>query len=740
MLGLVTASSLTQATTDCTNQACLASAQSIQSYVDTSVNPCDDFYQYTCRQWINSVEIPEDQAQIGTFRTTTDSVALTIQRILEGSYDDLLAQNLAPDFVTPTNEPVDRASFAQLQEYYQSCMNQEAVTNAGPSPLYAEIGELQKAIAWNSSTKDHVFVPAQHAKVLTNLLVDAANKLTETMVSFWVQADDMAPDKNAIFVYQPSLSLSSKEYYSQPSILETYKKSLVELVMAVFGAEKKSDIWIASAKKANVKLLTHEEVADLVSRVIDFETKLAEFSLKSEELQDPVKTYNPMTLDELEKAYPIMEWRTYLASFVPQGTPLPDKLINTTPAYFEKLTAWLTTGKVSLKTIEDYFKVRQMLSWTYSLDENTRQLLQNIHGQIISGSFKLRKRSRFCVDIINSSFGHGVGRYYVMTKFGGEASRKATDQFVMNIHKTWLDRLGKLDWLDDTTRAAAIDKVNKIKHKVGYSTVSPNVGSPESLKKWYAHINITASFFDNELSIAKSHVRRAWEKVGRPVDKDEWHMFPQDVNAYYSPQTNEIAIPAAILQMPMYDLNCPAYLNYGGMGAIIGHELTHAFDNMGRMYDGDGFLRQWWSNQTTKMFETRSQDFVDQYNKFTISGPGGDVHVNGKLTLGENLADNGGLAAAYTTFVNLWANLPSSDRTGLPGLDMTPEQLFFINYARTWCDKIRPEEALNRVYSDPHSPAQARVNGVAQNSADFAKAFKCDPGSPMNPVKKASVW
>ncbi|CAG8656174.1 33399_t:CDS:2, partial [Racocetra persica] len=316
------------------------------------------------------------------------------------------------------------------------------------------------------------------------------------------------------------------------------------------------------------------------------------------------------------------------------------------------------------------------------------------------------------------------------------------NEMITSIKKAFVNRLPDLDWLDDKTRKLAVEKVDAIIQKIGYPTKSPNTSDPISLQDYYRNVKFDQDdYFGNLLS---SHLWASdilWKEVGKPVNRDSWYMSPQTVNAYYNPTGNEIVFPAGILQFPFFSSKAPEYINYGAIGAVIGHELTHGFDNNGRQYDATGRLTQWWSNATIENFKEKAECFVDQYSSYTINDTKGEpVHLNGRLTLGENLADNGGLREAYDAWYTRYKN--DSDREYnnylLPGFDnLTREQLFFIAYGHSWCSKIRPETA---VHTDPHSPPAWRVNGVLRNSPKFSEVFKCKPGSKMNPVKKCALW
>ncbi|KAI9256453.1 hypothetical protein BDA99DRAFT_585276 [Phascolomyces articulosus] len=739
--------------TECQTQACVDAAKAVKDYIDFNADPCTDFYQY---------------AYVGTFDTVNDENIDIIGDILQGTYDDLITNSkkskenfhdIGGNDENNDQSDIDKQNFHELQDYYNSCMDTVNIDALGATPVYPMVAKLLKTFAtYSDSDNTETKFGTKHTDLLTDALIELYHHGIESVISIVIDADGKHPDENSIQISQPSLILPSKEYYEQKDTLETYRTGLVEILISMIGKNDDTlDVPVKQlqqqkAKESNIQLLSKEQIQDMVDRAVKFEAKLASITLKEEQMQDPVKLYNPTSLAEIQENYSFINWKKLLEAFITDETLIPNTLIVTTPSYFTDLTHWFLSidndgqqSGVSLQTMKEYFMIKILKTWLYALDTDTRQQWRHTWAKISSGTFELSPRKRTCINNVVGSFGDMIGHYFAMRRFAGEEEeRKQVDDFVTKIHNVWLDRLDDVDWLDPETRQAAIEKVGKIKHKIAYSIASPDVRSPASLRDHYKPIKIIKkSFFANEISFMKWSTKRAWSKVGKPVDKEEWAMSPSDVNAYYSRSSNEIAVPAGILQKPFYNYEAPWYLNYGSIGAIIGHELTHAFDSAGRMYDGTGKLENWWSPETAKHFEGQSDCFVKQYNDFIVEGPNGRfVNVNGQLTLAENLADNGGIAASYQAFQKIWSEpqLSGQQHAKLPGIDLSPEELFFTSFARTWCSATRPEALVEAVYTDVHSPERYRVIGTVQNSVDFAKVFKCPQGSPMNPEKKCVIW
>ncbi|KAI9283846.1 hypothetical protein BC943DRAFT_308442 [Umbelopsis sp. AD052] len=400
-------------------------------------------------------------------------------------------------------------------------------------------------------------------------------------------------------------------------------------------------------------------------------------------------------------------------------------------------------AETDIMTIQYHFMNTLILSVVGALSSDLSTPLKNMTLHV-SGGKVLPSRQELCIQNTNMVLGQIVGRFYVLTKFS-QAAKDSMDIMVSSLRKSLEQSIMQLEFFDDVTRTVALDKLHKIVQKIGYGTSSPDVMSPASLDAYYQSVAAMPElFFENYISYRQWSARKTWELHGQKVDKQVWQLHPYQVNAYYNPLANEIVFPAGILQPPFYNVLNSENLNFGGIGAVIGHELTHGFDTSGRLFDGDGKIRSWWTKETERKYLERAQCFIDQYSNFTINGPENtSLHLNGDFESGEILADNGGLQISY----NAWQNsLKDSKRTGIKYQNLetiggyTAEQLFFIGFGQVWCSKVRPEYAAMRMINDPHPPPQWRVNGAIQNSIEFAKAFNCPTGTSMNPEKKCRVW
>ncbi|RUS29055.1 hypothetical protein BC938DRAFT_481118 [Jimgerdemannia flammicorona] len=801
--------------TPCLAPECIVTASKILQDMDFSVNPCDDFYEYTCGGWINSHIIPDDKPNIGVFNSLDQENKRALRQILEGEWHTpKRPQNLTSN-LPDRDEIIDQQNFAKLKDFYEACLNETLIDDLGVQPLLPILKEIVdrfpireydltfSVAADSNGTTEDTIRPPTHAQPwsanLTHTLAALVNYGVNPLFGFYVDADAKNPELNALYLSQSGLGLPSKEYYLEEDVVEVYVSVVQDVLKLVFSNEENMVAVYGEAileEQATVEGSASlwggvgpDRTNFMAKRIVDFEKRLAKISKTNEELSDPEKTYNPLTISDLSTHSPNIIWQSYIDTLVlPQNDP-PEIIISDAPDYIGYLSTSLLTT-TNPRTLQEYLIWQAILNLVPELGEDYRKPLTLLKAKLTGVNPKVvPPRWETCLKKVDAALGQLAGRFYVLKKFGGNAKEQA-DGFIASIKEAFVERLPELKWVDDETRVKAIEKVDALTQKVGYATATPNILSPVSLAEYYERLTVIASdHFGNQLSAALWSVRDQWDKVGKRVNREQWLMNPQTVNAYYNPTANEIVFPAGILQAPFFGSTDPEYLNYGGIGVVVGHELTlyrflslpillsrpiqHGFDNSGRQFDPHGRLTQWWTNATVKAFEAKAQCFVDQYSNFTVPNPrgGADIHVNGKLTLGENLADNGGLREAYAAWRKRFDNDNATkvedrqyNNVLLPGLEgLGREQLFYVNYGRVWCNRMRPETAVERVRllfiyflqidlsvgrvdenisirTDPHSPNRWRVNGAVQNSRHFAETFECPLGSPMNPKKKCELW
>ncbi|CAO3595604.1 unnamed protein product [Absidia cylindrospora] len=573
------------------------------------------------------------------------------------------------------------------------------------------------------------------------MLLYLTTKGTEPLYSIFVDIDSKNPTVRTIVLDQPSLVAPSRETYLDTEVMEKYRRGLVDMLTSIIGTgvNKRS---VKESKRLNLALWSAADIETRVKQFVDMEIMLSKLTVTPEDHSNPLLNYNRKQLTDVEKTYPFVEWRKIIQYFAPKTTPVPETLVVSALPFFDGLNQWFQASQDNAnEMIKNYLVIRYIFDKSSQLDPKTNGFNTAITNTIFNGVNVAPPRWRHCLGSVSSpsTFGQLIGRYFVLVNFGGEEKRKQVLEFLTVIHESWKRRLPKLTWLDQTTLQKAMEKLDKIVHKAAYGILNPDLRSPSKLQAYYYGTNIhRTTYYGNVISTDQWALNYSWSLLGKPVDKTMFNLNPMDVNAYYSADQNEIVVAAGIMTSPFYNDELPDALNFGGLGMVIGHEITHAFDSTGRLFDGIGRMTDWWTKPTMEKFNQKAQCFKEQYSKFTITDGNGKVyHVNGNLTVNENLADNGGVAASFDAYSML---AKTKKQYALPGLDLSPEQLFYLNYARAWCGKATPQSLVNQVLSDVHSIDMTRINGVAQNSDHFAKLYNCPAGSPMNPATKCAVW
>ncbi|KAG0197873.1 hypothetical protein BGX28_008635 [Mortierella sp. GBA30] len=706
-----------------------------------------------CGGFIEREDIPPDHESFGYFNIIRDQNDRVLRSIVESS---------TVGSQTSSNDKADASNRKKLQDLYGSCMDEDQIASVGRQPVVAEI---QKLLA-SFPVPDSDLTDARHSTTPQDdsesdgsvsqsdassaTLVKSALTITlayfnrmglESMNGFGVSVDDKDPDNYVLELGEGGCGLPSKDYYLEEKITSIYERTVGQMFDLILGDENRKDDSVSST--AAVGQVPAKWV-DVAKDVLGFETLLAAASTDVEILNDSEKTYNPQSIEQISVATPSIDWSLFLQSVLPSNKRVPERIIVRSPAFQGNLESLLQ--KTNPKTLQNYFAWNLIRQRAASLGKQYRQPLRILNAALSGVSADIvPDRWKHCVAIIDWQLGDMAGQPFVKTSFKG-SSRAQVHDMIESLRSTYLDAFPTLQWLDKETAAGAARKMKAIVQLIGFSTVSPNVASSDSLSEYFQGFKVDPKdYFGNQMRASIWGAEREFSKLNEPVDKLKMHMTPQTVNAYYSPTENQIVFPAGILQPPFFHAENPEYVNYGAIGVVAGHEITHGFDNRGHLYDSTGRMTNWWTNATEEAFNYKAKCFVEQYGGFTVKGSDGkDYHVNGHLTLGENIADNGGLKQSYKT----WLERYRADQKGekyanyhLPALDhLTPEQLFFISYARLWCSKQRPESAIRQMRTDPHSPAMWRINGAVQNSYDFARAFNCKKGSPMNPARKCDLW
>ena len=642
--------------------------------LDTTAVQGADFYQYACGGWMKKHPLTNEYSRFGSF----DMLAENNREQLKGLIVEIAAGQNAQGTIGQ-----------KIGDIYNLAMDSVKLNADGVTPIQADLEKI-------ASVKDK--------SEIVPLMAELAHSGVFPYFSFYVGADIMDSKSNLFQLYQGGISLGEKEYYLDNddvtvNIRNKYKEHIVKMFQLAGFDE-------AAAKKK-------------MEAVMDIETRIAKASFSAVEQRNPAANYHKMSLDELKKEIPGIDWDAFLNGIgvkgvtelsVSQVDPIKEveKIINSLPV--ENQIAYMQWSLIDRAA-------------GYLSDDLVAQNF-DFYGKTLSGKQTNQPRWKRAVSTVNGVLGEAVGQMYV-EKYFPAAAKERMVQLVKNLQTALGERIRNLEWMGDSTKIKAIEKLNSFYVKVGY---------PD---KWrdYTGLNIEKdSYWANVKRATEFELDYMLSKAGKPVDRDEWGMTPQTVNAYYNPTTNEICFPAGILQYPFFDMNADDAFNYGAIGVVIGHEMTHGFDDQGRQFDKDGNLKDWWTAEDAKRFEERAQVMVNFFDSIQVL-PG--LNANGSLTLGENIADHGGLQVSFQAFKNATKDAPLSVEDGF-----TPEQRFFLSYAGVWAGNIRDEQIRLQTKSDPHSLGRWRVNGALPQIGAWYDAFGIKEGDPMYlaPEKRVSIW
>jgi len=662
-------------TTACNSKKDATLSAGIQvANLDTTVSPKVDFYQYACGGWMKHNPLTGEYARFGSF----DKLAENNKKQLRGLIEEIAAK------------PGSKGTVEQkIGDVYNLAMDSTKLNTDGFKPIQAD---LKKIAEVKNVTDILKLIPELY---LTGL---------DPYFSVFVAADPMNSSLEMVQTYQSGISLGQRDYYLEndahtKDIRDKYKIHVVKMF--------------------ELEGFTPADAQKNMEAVLTIETRLAKAAYDKVKLRDPHANYNKMTVADLQKLVPEIKWNDYFNAL---------GLKNINDISVSQKESLVEVGKII--ATEPIATQIAYLQWKL-IDESASYLSDPIYaqnfdfyGKTLSGKKEQSPRWKRAVGTVDDVLGEAVGQMYVKKYFPAEAKERML-KLVHNLQETLGERIKALTWMGDSTKLKAIEKLKSYIIKIGY---------PD---KWrdYSDLNISKdSYYANIQRAQKFEHAYRFAKAGKKVDKSEWQMTPQTVNAYYEPSTNEICFPAGILQYPFFDMKADDAFNYGAIGVVIGHEMTHGFDDQGRQYDKDGNLKDWWTAQDGKKFDVRSKVMSDYFDSIFVA-PG--VHGNGKFTLGENIADHGGLQISYQAFKKVTANAPLPKKAGF-----TPEQRFFLAYANVWAGNVRPEEILKRTKSDPHALGKWRVDGALPQIQAWYDAFGIKAGDPMFvPVaKRVSIW
>ena len=644
----------------------IAAAHGIdKTNLDPAVKPGENFYLYACGGWMKNNPLSPEYSRFGTFDQLRENAREQLKELITN-----LSEN--PD------SKIKGTNAQKVCDLYSMGMDSIRLNNEGAAPVMKFIDKIK-----NSKPEDFI-----------HLLAWMHNGITGSFFTTGVGTDAKNSDRNILHIGEVGLGLGDRDYYLEENetnakILAAYEK-YVKRMMELVGYDEnaRQRVW---------------------ESVITLETEFAKNKMTREQRRNPQLRYNLKTMDEIRKEYGNIDWDTYFNDLGVEGLTEANVA---SPAFMDFINSYLPT--LSTQQIEDYLVFEAVSDSSGVLSDDFQDANFEMFGRVMSGKEEQEPRWKRAMTIPNSMLGEAVGELYVNKYFPNENKEYMTG-LVENLRTALGKHIDNLTWMSDSTKAKAHEKLATFTVKIGY---------PDKWKD-YSEIEIdpSKSYLENVYNASVWYTQDNYKKLHKPVDKEEWHMTPQTVNAYYNPTTNEICFPAGILQAPYFDLSADDAQNYGAIGVVIGHEMTHGFDDQGRQFDKDGNLKDWWLPEDADRFTALANALADQFDQVEVA-PG--VFANGKFTLGENIADQGGLRVALTAYLD---SMKSKEMTDIDGF--TPLQRFYLAYANVWAGNIRTEEILSRTKTDPHSLGQNRVNVTLRNIEPFFKAFDIKDGDTM---------
>lgn len=684
----------------CSSPYCIKAADYLLSSIDQSVEPCEDFYQFTCGAWLKNTRIPDDANSQNTFRI--------LDKHLSDNIIDLLS-------TTPENATDELHCVTNARALYSSCVDEEKIDADGTDHILSLINTefggwpILQGSSWNNATFN-----------LSNLLLKLRQYNYNIIYRIGTDVDEKNSSLTDIVIGQGSLGLPQRQYYeSETNITVAYRNFMSKLAAELSNGSSAID---------------PKDVED----IYDFERNISKYYWTNDERRARDNETVQTTVSELSQTFDTnFNFTNYLRHAYQSANINLDDTDTVAVSELDFLNnASSIIDKTSPRILQNYFIWRFMMDQAGNMPRYIRSIKEQF-DRVFQGTSAEQARTVTCGVYVNSNMGMVVSKLYIKSYFD-ENARSQSLEMIGNIRNSFIDMLDKSNWMDDTSKNKAKEKAQAIDQQIGYPDYLGGNNNTK-LETDYEEYVFGTSYIENIFNMLRVKAAENFKLLRKPVDHKAWGSLPPTIiNAFYEPSQNQITFPAGILQMPFFNKDAPKYLNYGGIGMVIGHEITHGFDDTGRQFDKDGNRIPWWSDQTIEKFINRKQCIIDQYSNYSV--PQIHMNSNGNLTQGEDIADNGGIKAAFYAYQK-WAKANSGIDKKLPGLpDYSAEQLFFINFAHTWCIKMTDAYALNRVLNDVHSLGQFRIIGPTSNFDEFDRAFKCKPGQKNSRINKCTVW
>ncbi|XP_048205766.1 LOW QUALITY PROTEIN: membrane metallo-endopeptidase-like 1 [Perognathus longimembris pacificus] len=691
----------------CTTPGCVTAAARILQNMDPTKKPCEDFYQYACGGWLRRHVIPETHSRYSVFDILRDELEVILKGVLENSTTK------------------DRPAVEKAKTLYRSCMNESVIEKRDSQPL---LNILEVVGGWPVAMDKWNETVGPKWELERQLAVMNSQFNRRVLIDLFIWNDDQNSSRHIIYIDQPTLGMPSREYYFSEGSNQKVREAYLQFMMSV-----------ATMLRKDMNLPRDSQLVQQdMTQVLELETHLANATAPQEERHDVTALYHRMDLEELQYKFSLkgFNWtlfiQTVLSSVKIELLPNEEVVVYGSP-YLQNLEDIIDI--FSARTMQNYLVWRLVLDRISSLSQRFKDARVN-YRKALYGTTVEEVRWRECVSYVNSNMESAVGSLYVKEAFTGK-SKSLVRELINKVRAVFVETLDELGWMDETSKKMAQEKALNIREQIGYPDYILE-DTNRHLDDEYSSLDFSEDlYFENCLQNLKAGAQRSLRKLREKVDQNLWIIGAAVVNAFYSPNRNQIVFPAGILQPPFFSKEQPQALNFGGIGMVIGHEITHGFDDNGRNFDKNGNMLDWWSNFSAQHFREQSECMIYQYGNFSWD-LADQQNVNGFSTLGENIADNGGVRQAYKAYLK-WMAEGGKDQL-LPGLELTYNQLFFINYAQVWCGSYRPEFAVQSIKTDVHSPLKYRVLGSLQNLAAFAEAFHCAQDTPMHPKERCRIW
>ncbi|TEA12572.1 Neprilysin-3 [Colletotrichum sidae] len=708
----------------CTTPVCLEIASDILQRLApnyTEIDPCTDFDKLACAGY-QAKHAPSSDGKASSVGDLAEAVSVVLKNILEGPYQSGPDAGFITASLSPEQVPMDKANFKLIADAYNACLNSSAAVAAGLKPLISFIDLIQETFPCSTDGKDpNRMITQDDGSDLGKSLLLFARYGIQTFEAVTIDWDDQNTNKTVITILPGGQSLLTGQETNET--VSEYIRVMASVLEAVHPGN-----------------LSRSDSQRLALAVNKFEKDVQKVKQTDDVRESDDKPARKFKLEEVAKVAPELGHEAIVKALAPADYK-PDQIVFS-PGYFGNLSALL--ANTSAETVHTFFIWKATDTFSRYVESPATERLNNFKATLRGlDPVDVGKAPRWqrCVSHVDggpswTTFPAGLGwilsRFFLDKAYSRE-SRDMTTSLMASIQSAFITRLADKEWLSAQVKKVAEEKVNAIAKKIGYPDTSPEIVSPKSLSEYFSQANISSSnYMENALSLALVSTNRIWSYLGKPADRSLWLSTPTETNAYYFPTYNDIVILAGIQQKPLFAVGYPSYINYGAFGSALGHELTHGFDNTGRNFAPNGSLTNWWDEKSTKAFEERTRCFASQYQNFTVMAPNGTaVHVKGNFTLGENIADGGGVATSYTAWKRAQADGKVQD-FDLPGLEkFSHDQLFFVKWGQIWCDvSVSKAYDIYRLNTDIHSPGFARIKGPLANSREFRRAFNCPVQQP----------